>query len=308
MTRDEACALLRELPEAMAMALEGTLEEAVAVESRLESLDRLAIGASRFSGTPDVPEGFEWPETEDGRALVFLAQINLEEVAQTGVRGGLPGRGWLYFFKDVYGEDLEFNLGLSGPDGPDTYAVRYHDVRVDELKRIEDQAQHPDDEPSPCRALGFRKIWTLYFPGSDGQLVDFGQADQQDVEQIQAINEILQSLLERLTGYPRDQKNSRHWLLGRALGLQPLSDVLLEAANLGEGDRLQEELVGLTQEEMVSVFQRYADRWRLLFQIDTEYSTPNWTWGDCGRLFFAISVEDLENGIFDRCVCVEQST
>jgi uncharacterized protein YwqG len=40
---------------------------------------RHQVGRTRLGGVPDLPEGVAWPQTKTG-LLVFLAQINLEEV------------------------------------------------------------------------------------------------------------------------------------------------------------------------------------------------------------------------------------
>jgi uncharacterized protein YwqG len=59
--------------------------------------DKIAIGASKFGGCPDVPADFVWPMTADGPCW-FVAQINLRDLNrfETGFR--LPPNGLLSFF------------------------------------------------------------------------------------------------------------------------------------------------------------------------------------------------------------------
>jgi uncharacterized protein YwqG len=59
-----------------------------------------AAGASRLGGSPDVPEGFEWP-TWDGRELAFLGQLDLAEIAAIDPELPLPHEGLLLFFYDL---------------------------------------------------------------------------------------------------------------------------------------------------------------------------------------------------------------
>lgn len=56
----------------------------------------IALGQSRFGGTPDLPHDVEWP-TREGRPLTFLAQIDLTQVRASD----LPAAGWLLFFYDA---------------------------------------------------------------------------------------------------------------------------------------------------------------------------------------------------------------
>lgn len=50
---------------------------------------------SRFYGDPAIPA---WMEAEIGEDEVFLAQINLSEIAAVDRENLLPHEGWLYFF------------------------------------------------------------------------------------------------------------------------------------------------------------------------------------------------------------------
>lgn len=64
----------------------------------------IAIGASKFGGAPDVPEGFLWPMWNE-RPLSFMAQINLDEIAPFDIENKLPSSGLLSFFYFMADED-----------------------------------------------------------------------------------------------------------------------------------------------------------------------------------------------------------
>lgn len=59
---------------------------------------KLAIGASKVGGLPDLPAGTAWPE-HDGCPMGFVAQLRLEDLAALG-ETRLPPKGLLYFFVD----------------------------------------------------------------------------------------------------------------------------------------------------------------------------------------------------------------
>ena len=61
--------------------------------TRVEEM-ALPLGGTRIGGLPDLPEGIAWPALGD-RALSFVAQVRLSEVASNGV---LPKAGLLSFF------------------------------------------------------------------------------------------------------------------------------------------------------------------------------------------------------------------
>jgi len=62
-----------------------------------EKEDYQLKGNTRFGGAPDLPKDISYPTT-DGKLWVFLAQINLEELASH--QEYLPKKGILYFFVD----------------------------------------------------------------------------------------------------------------------------------------------------------------------------------------------------------------
>lgn len=71
-----------------------------------EEKTKLPAGASKFMGSPDVWDGFEWPHFEESGEvydLTFLCQINCAEAAPFDKSGLLPGSGMLYFFYDLDG-------------------------------------------------------------------------------------------------------------------------------------------------------------------------------------------------------------
>ncbi|MCC6725015.1 MAG: DUF1963 domain-containing protein [Saprospiraceae bacterium] len=109
---------------------------AIAVE-RKGSLNPATIAqkpdTSRYFGRPQVPTNFEWPRTEGGQALVFVAQINLQSLP---TNAELPSEGLLLFFLDVYRSTDGW------PTEPDRYRVFFYEKTEGFIL-----ADFPDDLP-----------------------------------------------------------------------------------------------------------------------------------------------------------------
>ena len=61
---------------------------------------RLALGASKLGGLPDLPAGTPWPGL-GGVPLAFVAQVHLDDLRGYPVAQTLPRAGWLHFFYDA---------------------------------------------------------------------------------------------------------------------------------------------------------------------------------------------------------------
>lgn len=54
------------------------------------------LGQSKFFGTPDLPDDFDWPTDEDEYDMDFICQINCADAYR--YNSSLPEKGMLYFF------------------------------------------------------------------------------------------------------------------------------------------------------------------------------------------------------------------
>jgi len=75
----------------------GLIAEMVAAE------DELPVGASKLGGRPDLPDGVDWPETDDAWPHSLVAQIDLATVRSPE----LPPDGLLSFFRDPDQQAME---------------------------------------------------------------------------------------------------------------------------------------------------------------------------------------------------------
>jgi hypothetical protein len=127
------------------------------------------LGASRYGGAPDLPATASWPRRAgDGRALVFLMQVDLAAVPP--VAGGvLPARGWLYAFV----EDHDGACRVLHHDGPAAALRRTPAPPWPEWVDWLDIYRHQGPEqPEPLRPHLLRAAAGIDLPGYDSPLLD----------------------------------------------------------------------------------------------------------------------------------------
>ena len=112
--RAEAIANIEKLaPRHLHAALIELLRPAIALKATRADDADIAVGASKFGGTPDVPAGFEWPMWWQV-PINFMAQINLDEIAAFDIEDVLPSSGVLSFFYYDYDAEEEEPLLVHG--------------------------------------------------------------------------------------------------------------------------------------------------------------------------------------------------
>lgn len=95
----------------------------------------ITVGASKLFGMPDMPYDLDWPTfNEEGEEydLEFVAQLSATDT----------GRGYLYFFFDLYGDKEELGKGDSH------LRVMHFDGAASDLVRFlfVDESGKPDEE------------------------------------------------------------------------------------------------------------------------------------------------------------------
>ncbi|MDB5386330.1 MAG: hypothetical protein JWM11_1976 [Planctomycetaceae bacterium] len=98
------------------------MRPAILLRTKNSPESKIAIGATKIGGQPDLPPQTKWPVFTNGKPLAFLAQLNMAELSRLGTLPipGLPDNGVLSVFS-VWGwmED-----GDSDPKTPETDAEK----------------------------------------------------------------------------------------------------------------------------------------------------------------------------------------
>ncbi|BAV04078.1 Uncharacterized protein YwqG [Filimonas lacunae] len=238
------------------------------------------LGKSRIGGIPDLPPGMDWPRSDDGVSLSFVAQLNLAELKPFDTYQLLPDSGYLFFFYDSEGD-----MGGYSPGERHLFRVLYHNSNTLDQSPVKD---YPEDiietgRYYPCRLSFSNHISMPYKWGKDFSF--FNEAE-------------------------RDVYGSKVWqggIINKTLGhadifqgeMEPLCEIVTSAGFDGDFKKFN-------QPEYDGLDARAKEEWVLLLQVDSNEDTAGMQWYNIGRLYFWIKKQDLLNKNFDRCWCIAQ--
>lgn len=256
------------------------------IELQIAGKEEYKPGATRFGGQPDVPPDFVWPAFEgesydhivQNRPLSFLAQFNCTELAQYDTEHLLPDHGLLSFFYEVDAQCWGF-------DPKDRGCARvfwFEDVSV--LSAADFPADMAEDFRFPMLRIELKQEVSL--PGWE----DFAEVwPNEDDEAFDAVQDELGAeepeVCSKLLGWPDVIQGS----------------MFEECDMVTQGFYLGDDWNKVPQNIRRQAAETALDRWQLLFQLDTvEDGGFELMFGDCGRIYFYITKDDLRERRFDR--------
>jgi uncharacterized protein DUF1963 len=235
-------------------------------------------GRSRLGGAPDVPPGFAWP-VWNGRALAFLGQVDLADVAAVEPATGLPPEGLLLFFFDL-------------DERPSGLAPAHRgSCRVVHVAGPAEALEPDESRPPALRPLPVEASRELQLPGAWAFPAERLDLSAEEMDAWDALRERLAAA----QGVELEEGNPDRFALHRLLGYQD------EVGREVEVD-CQLASSGLDADD-VEVYYESRDEheakaldWRLLFQLseDEAFGLPAETTFD--RLFVCIREADLVAG------------
>ena len=244
------------------------------------------VGKSKFGGTPDLPQGFQWPyfrgQGLDGtvarRPLGFLVQLNCAELAPLDLEHRLPEKGMLYFFYEL--DSMKW-----GYDPQDKGCARVYYTEETNLVSTPFPKDLADWACLPQRAITFSQVEEL--PDAEEFELRFGEDIAQHPE------DYAQYAMIGL----EDEDAICHKLLGYANSIQ--GQMLEECELVSRGYNCGGEYHVTTSERLTA--QKAAQQWNLLLQLDTVADDDfELTFGDSGRIYFYIRDTDLAARRFEN--------
>ena len=230
------------------------------------------FGASRMGGCPDLPAGMEWPRTEGGVVLSFIAQINFAEVHPFDKNGELPENGMLWFFYDCSDEGMPWGFDPKDADG---WRVFYRENA--ELVT----AEAPDDLEVTFTGAAITFAQRIDLPGYDSDILgDIELPEEED---------------DAYFDWMDEREGSCNKLLGHSDNIQ--DGMELECENVANGIYCGDPS-GYEKAKAMGL-EKNAGRWKLLMQVESNEELCM-MWGDMGRLYLWITEEDLKAKRFDK--------
>ncbi|HEY9733058.1 MAG TPA: YwqG family protein [Drouetiella sp.] len=262
-----------EIAEHKEAAIKGTAAKAFAQKYKFPSLRLRPVfkngSNSRVKGDPLLPKHFEWPVRADGTRLTFLAQIDLEEIANfESIQDYFPQSGMLSFFYDT--DDQPWGSSLSDKDG---WKVCYFPKKT--ALEI-----YPDENGANEESFSIDWIEEPSYP-------DLASDEHSELpEQAQPEYE---RFIENCYEEP-----PMHQLLGHAHLIQGDFRESIEIVESG----INYEKIRTDEKKKKKLFDD-SRRWKLLLQLDSD-AELNFMWGDSGMLYFCIDERALRKHDFSN--------
>ena len=259
------------------------------IERTLTTEDQIPVGASKFGGSPDAPDGFAWPQVEGKRgpeAMEFVGQIRLSDLPAP-LPEPASASGLLTFFTR-WDEGRVFYY----PEGT-------------ALRRT--PSPNPPVAPPPS---GFLKgLWTEFRRNPD-PLHTYRACSLRFAPRVSPVDG--GSTAFDALNVPEDKSEAyidlcesewkdaaQHQVFGHANPVQNEMELECDFLRRGEQtrwDAAPERFIAATRD------------WVLLLQVDSDDGKdgPGWMWGDLGKVYFWIHRDDLAARAFDKVVCISQ--
>jgi uncharacterized protein YwqG len=282
----------------IAVYLKQFLKPAISMDSHPLSAHTLPLGASKLGGVPDLPFSFVWP-TWQGVPMVFLAQIQLQEIESYDGEQLLPRNGFLYFFCQSQGlsqaPDTKIWESIN-PYDPQSWKVLFFDGNRTALRRASIPLELVPGALLPNCSLQFGS--TLSLPPASGSLIESLHLTKDEIRRYESF---LIDFDNAFLG-TGDDVYHHHWLLGYPPQSSGNAELLCQMAKLHITSSQWAQFDKGTQKSIASD----ALEWVHLLTIDTdEYAQI--TWGEYGSLSYWIKRTDLKGHNFEDCWAIEVS-
>ena len=253
-----------------------------AIRIKLSSTPALEITQSKVGGLFYLPKSATIPINSKGEQLMFLAQINCEELPENSI---YPAKGIMQFW--IFGGDYDMGNNYDNPCSDENKRVIYYPsieehYNLEELVAMYKPKENEDgelitpictDEPLSM-SFQLEKQWSL--------VSDFRFED---------------AFIEKWNAHFPDKSIEEFWQLD-----EDLSEIVYEMLDVKEYSQIGG--YGYFTQTDPRMYESLSDYTEILFQLDSydegdEYKV---LWGDCGVGSFFATKEQLKNLDFANCL------
>ncbi|UQF81537.1 MAG: DUF1963 domain-containing protein [Mogibacterium diversum] len=262
------------------------LENRETIKINLISETKTPLTSSNVAGWFYLPKTSTIPTTSKDEQLMYLAQINCEELPENSI---YPSKGIMQFW--IFGGDYNLGSDYTKPTSDSKKRVIYYPEVEEHFTEEELSEMYKPEED--------KKEGELITPINDGApfAMSFEKASQWPLPNDFRFEEIFN---EKLNEHIEETK-AEEGFESYDIGEEESYDIIEE---LDIHNHTQIGGYGHFTQEDPRMYDDFEDYTELLFQLDSEFGTDDYyiLWGDCGVGNFFATKEQLRNLDFAECL------
>lgn len=262
------------------------LENRETIKINLISETKTPLTSSNVAGWFYLPKTSTIPTTSKGEQLMYLAQINCEELPENSI---YLSKGIMQFW--IFGGDYNLGNDYTKPTSDSKKRVIYYPEIEEHFTEEELSEMYKPEED--------KKEGELITPINDGApfAMSFEKASQWPLPNDFRFEEIFN---EKLNEHIEETK-AEEGFESYDIGEEESYDIIEE---LDIPNHTQIGGYGHFTQEDPRMYDDFEDYTELLFQLDSEFGTDDYyiLWGDCGVGNFFATKEQLRNLDFAECL------
>lgn len=262
------------------------LENRETIKINLISETKTPLTSSNVAGWFYLPKTSTIPTTSKGEQLMYLAQINCEELPENSI---YPSKGIMQFW--IFGGDYNLGNDYTKPTSDSKKRVIYYPEIEEHFTEVELSEMYKPEED--------KKEGELITPINDGApfAMSFEKTSQWPLPNDFRFEEIFNEKLNEHIEETKAEEGFESYDIGEEESYDIIED--LDIPNHTQiGD------YGHFTQEDPRMYDDFEDYTELLFQLDSEFGTDDYyiLWGDCGVGNFFAKKEQLRNLDFAECL------
>ena len=262
------------------------LENRETIKINLISETKTPLTSSNVAGWFYLPKTSTIPTTSKGEQLMYLAQINCEELPENSI---YPSKGIMQFW--IFGGDYNLGSDYTKPTSDSKKRVIYYPEVEEHFTEEELSEMYKPEED--------KKEGEFITPINDGApfAMSFEKASQWPLPNDFRFEDIFN---EKLNEHIEETK-AEEGFESYDIGEEESYDIIEE---LDIHNHTQIGGYGHFTQEDPRMYDDFEDYTELLFQLDSEFGTDDYyiLWGDCGVGNFFAKKEQLRNLDFAECL------
>lgn len=262
------------------------IENRETIKINLIPKTKTPMTSSNVAGWFYLPKNANIPTTDRGEQLMYLAQINCEELPENSI---YPSKGIMQFW--IFGGDYNLGNDYTKPTSDSKKRVIYYPEIEEHFTEVELSEMYKPEED--------KKEGELITPINDGApfAMSFEKTSQWPLPNDFRFEEIFNEKLNEHIEETKAEEGFESYDIGEEESYDIIEDLDIPNHTQIGG-------YGHFTQEDPRMYDDFEDYTELLFQLDSEFGTDDYyiLWGDCGVGNFFAKKEQLRNLDFAECL------